>query len=650
MKHEKEAIDIFDLQQRLNYIDSLEKEEVWYIVKQELNFYKVCYAVSILEQYLQIQNPTEKLADFFKRVGPTLCEGLQEYRMLKNGYMYGLLKGNGSYDKGVKFTDVYKTIKARCGSKFEDIELYYDIVEQQLEKVYFSSIYDRERDKKRKQYRLYPLFLLYKVLIEIGKITGVYKISKEEYLVFLCTTEKYENYLDTVFNIMQYRNMKDSNKNIKDKVEEISKKFKDVRYNRLLKVLKTINETDKGYEIDLEHIEYVKEKVYLYETSIKINDDYVDILTSLGSMLKDDEEENDMNKDILEIPENKIEDELSRNLIVYGAPGTGKSYSIEEDREKYFDNDMLYSRVTFNPNYAYYDFVGSYKPSPIYIKKKDDKDEYYKSNMKDKLEYQMMPSINYSFVPGPFVDILCRALNNPNHNFLLIIEEINRADAAAVFGDIFQLLDRQKDKAESDYGCSTYGITLGKDAMDYLTTRINNESNNFKKDESVKIPSNLYIWCTMNSADQNVNRMDTAFKRRWEFKYIDINSFKNEEEKERIEKIKIKFKLGNESIDVKWNDFRVKLNETLEEIEVGEDKFIGPYFITDVDENNYILEDAIKYKLLMYLKDDVLRYNSTDLLRENYSFGSLLKDYEQGNVIFNENFTAKLKTLKSKGE
>lgn len=649
MKHEKEAINIFDIQCRLNYIDSLEKEEVWYIVKQELNFYKVCYAVSVLEQYLQIQNPTEKLADFFKRVGPTLCDGLQEYRMLKNGYMYGLLKGNGSYDKDVKFTDVYKTIKARCGSRFEDIELYYDIVEQQLEKVYFSSIYDRERDKKRKQYRLYPLFLLYKVLIEIGKITGQYKISKEEYLVFVCTTEKYENYLDTVFNIIQYR----SNQAIEGQVSQVKRlaaKFTGVRYNRVLQPLKTISMDDTHYEINSEYIDYVKEKVYLYETSTKINDDYINILTSLGSMLKDDEGENYMNKDILEIPENKIEDELSRNLIVYGAPGTGKSYSVEEDREKYFDNEMLYSRVTFNPNYVYYDFVGSYKPSPIYIKKKDDKDEYYKSNMKDKLEYQMMPSINYSFVPGPFVDILCRALNNPDHNFLLIIEEINRADAAAVFGDIFQLLDRQKDKAKSDYGCSTYGITVGKDAMDYLATRINNESNNFKKDEYVKIPSNLYIWCTMNSADQNVNRMDTAFKRRWEFKYIDINSFKDEEEKERIEKIRIKFNLGNESIDVKWNDFRVKLNETLEEIEVGEDKFIGPYFITDVDENNYILEDTIKYKLLMYLKDDVLRYNSTDLLRENYSFGSLLKDYEQGRAIFNENFIAKLKSLKSKGE
>ncbi|TQO55608.1 AAA family ATPase [Paraclostridium bifermentans] len=607
----------------------------------------------MLEKYKQVKNKKENVENFFKRVGPTIYSGITTHRMLKGGQWYGLLKGTGNYDK-LEFTKVYYKIKEVCNSKFEEVDLYYDILEQQLEKIYLSSIYDGECNGKRKQYSLYPLFLLYKVLVEIGKITGEYKISKEEYLVFVCTTEKYDKYLDTVFNIIQYRDLKTSeqtyDKDIEKKVEQLAKKFKEVRYNRVLQPLKTINMDDKHYEINSEYIDYVKEKVYLYETASKINGDYVNILTSLGSMLKDDEEENDMNKDILEIPENKIEDELSRNLIVYGAPGTGKSYSIEEDREKYFDNDMLYSRVTFNPNYAYYDFVGSYKPSPIYIKKKEDKDEYYKSNMKDKLEYQMMPLINYSFVPGPFVDILCRALNNPNHNFLLIIEEINRADAAAVFGDIFQLLDRQKDKEESDYGCSTYGITLGKDAMDYLTTRINNESNNFKKNESVKIPSNLYIWCTMNSADQNVNRMDTAFKRRWEFKYIDINSFKDEEEKERIEKIKIKFKLGNESIDIKWNDFRVKLNETLEEIEVGEDKFIGPYFITDVDENNYILEDAIKYKLLMYLKDDVLRYNSTDLLRENYSFGSLLKDYEQGNVIFNENFTAKLNTLKSKGE
>lgn len=570
--------------------------------------------------------------------------------MLKNGYMYGLLKGDGSYDKDVHFTDVYKTIKARCGSNFENIESYYDIVEQQLEKVYFSSIYDRERDKKRSQYRLYPLFLLYKVLIEIGKITGTYKISKEEYLVFVCTTEKYENYLDTVFNIIQYRTLKTSNQAIEKQVEELAKKFKDVRYNRVLQPLKTISMDDGHYEITSEYIDYVKEKVYLYETSTKVNDNYVNILTSLGSMLKDDEEENDMNKDILEIPENKIEDELSRNLIIYGAPGTGKSHSVEENREKYFDDEKLYSRVTFNPNYSYYDFVGSYKPSPIYIKKKDDENEYYKSNMKDKLEHQMMPSINYTFVPGPFIDILCRSLNNPNHNFLLIIEEINRADAAAVFGDIFQLLDRQKDKSKNDYGCSTYGITLGKDAMDYLTTRINTESDNFKTNESVKIPSNLYIWCTMNSADQNVNRMDTAFKRRWEFKYIDINGFKDDEEKERIEKIRIRLNLGDGNIDIKWNDFRKKLNETLEEIEVGEDKFIGPYFITDVDESNYILEDAIKYKLLMYLKDDVLRYNSTDLLRENYSFGSLLKDYKEGKAIFNENFIAKLKSLKNKDE
>lgn len=649
MLENKEAIKIFDIQSRIAYIDSLEKEEAWYIVKQELNFHKICYAVSVLEKYKQVENQTENVENFFKRVGPTIYPGITTHRMLKGGQWYGLLKGTGNYDK-LDFTDVYYKIKEVCNSKFEEVDLYYDILEQQLEKIYLSSIYDGECNGKRKQYSLYPLFLLYKVLVEIGKITGTYKISKEEYLVFVCTTEKYDNYLDTVFNIIQYRALKISDQAIENQVEELAKKFKDVRYNRVLQSIKTISMDDKHYEINSEYIDYVKEKVYLYETSTKINDDYVNILTSLGSMLKDDEEENGMNKDILDIPENKIEDELSRNLIVYGAPGTGKSHLIEEDREKYFNDEMLYSRVTFNPNYAYYDFVGSYKPSPIYIKKKDDENEYYKSNMKDKLAYQMMPSINYSFVPGPFTDVLCRALNNPNHNFLLIIEEINRADAAAVFGDIFQLLDRQKDKSKNDYGCSTYGITLGKDAMDYLTTRINSESDNFKKDELIKIPSNLYIWCTMNSADQNVNRMDTAFKRRWEFKYIDINKFKDDEEKERIEKIGIKFKLGNESIDVKWNDFRIKLNETLEKIEVGEDKFIGPYFITDVDENNYILEDAVKYKLIMYLKDDVLRYNPTDLFSDSYSFGSLLKAYEKGKSIFNESFISELKSLKNKDE
>lgn len=645
-------INILDIKKRLKYIESLEKEEAWYIVKQELNFSKVCYAVSILEVFFQMEDKKENLENFFKKEGPKYCEGLKEYRMLKNGYMYGLLKGDGSYQKDVTFTDVYKTIKNRCNSNFENTDSYYDIIEQQIEKIYFSSIYDEEKDKKRSQYKLYPLFLLYKVLIEIGKITGKYEITKEEYLVFICTTEKYENYFDTVFNIIQYRDLKNTDDSIKDKVEGLSNKFKDVRYNRVLENLKTIsiNNKEKKIYIENEYIDYIKEKIYLYEISNNINNDYINTLTSFGSMLIDNKNQVSIKKDMLRIPENKIKDNLPKNLIIYGAPGTGKSHLIEENRKKYFYDEMLYSRITFNPNYTYYDFVGSYKPSPIYIKKKDDENEYYQSNMKEKLKYQMMPSINYSFIPGPFIEILCKSLNNPNHNFLLIIEEINRADVSSVFGDIFQLLDRQKDITKNDYGCSTYGITLNKDAMDYLKTKINYESNNFKEDEFIKIPDNLYIWCTMNSADQNVTRMDTAFKRRWEFKYIDINNFKDNEEKEKVEKIRIKFNLGDEVIDVKWNNFRMELNKALEEIDIAEDKLIGAYFITDVDENNYILEDSIKYKLLMYLKDDVLKYNSSDLLKKNYSFGSLLRDYEQGKVIFNDTFIDKLKSLNGKGE
>ena len=654
---------MFNLNERLDYLETLDKEQVWYIVKQEMEFWKVCYAVSILEEYIQgkVNNViSDNLETYFSR----RCEQIKNnkgfnkfittHRMLLHGYMYGLIRKNGSRYDSATVTDVFKEIKNKCKGDFEKINLYYYLIEQQIEKLYFSSSLDEEYQGKRKQYRLYPLFLMYKVLNEIGKITGKYEISKDEYIVFVCSSETYSTYLDTVFNIMAYRDaVQNGDTTTEDRVKNLSRTFKDIRFQRVLQSIETIVETNDGFKIDNDYIDYVADKIHLYEISNKKENNYINLLTSNESLLRDKENEEELNisMDIYkDIEQKKINEDISRNLIIYGAPGTGKSYSLEKDRDEYFKDERLYTRVTFNPSYTYYNFVGSYKPSPIYIKKYEDKDEYYKSNMKDKLECQMMPSINYSFEPGPFVEILCRALNNPEYNFLLIIEEINRADAAAVFGDIFQLIDREKDKTKETYGSSIYGINLGKDAMDYLAIRVNNESENFKKDEFVKIPSNLYIWCTMNSADQNVNKMDTAFKRRWDFRYIDIDGVKNREDEERINKIKIKFNSDEGSIDMKWEKFRMELNKQLENIEVGEDKFIGPYFITDIDENNYISEDAIKYKLLMYLKDDVLRYNPTDLFKENYSFGSLIKAYESNKVIFNEDFIAKLKDKNSRDE
>ena len=180
--------------------------------------------------------------------------------------------------------------------------------------------------------------------------------------------------------------------------------------------------------------------------------------------------------------EKPSESSLKRNIIYFGAPGTGKSYNLNKDKDTLLENFKdNYERVTFHPDYSYANFVGTYKPVP------ENK------------------SITYRYVPGPFMRILKKAIENPNEPYLLIIEEINRANVAAVFGDIFQILDRNKENE------SVYPIDASEDMKTYLNQN------------KILLPKNLFIWATMNSADQAVFPMDTAFKRRWDFRYFSIN-------------------------------------------------------------------------------------------------------------------------------
>lgn len=633
-KLKKAVAKIFNINEKIKELKTLTKEEVWYIVKQEMEFWKVCYAVKILQEYQTLEQQNENLETYFKRRAEEIANEnnldkfITTHRMLLQGYMLGLMKKVDAQYKNAIITDVFKSIDIKCSGKFEKVELYYDILEMQIEKVFFSSILDEKRNDIRSKYRVYPLFLLYKVLVEIGKITGRYEISRKEFVVFVCTTEKYDNYLDTVFNIIESRR----NTGILDEIDKIYSNLRgDVRYHKLLVSLKTIEETDNGFKIKSGYEDYVKEKVYLYETSEIVQDsDYIDKLILPNSLIRNDNieknNERDEKVDINNIEKNVISEEISRNLIVYGAPGTGKSNKIEEEyRKKYFKHDYLYSRVTFNPNYSYGDFVGVYKPTPIYIKDNEDTRIFYHSNKVDVLDDKMIPYIDYTFVCGPFIEMLCRALNDKEHNYLLIIEEINRADVATVFGDVFQLLDRD------DNNNSKYGIKFNKDIMNYIASRVKENNECFVKGELVKIPANMYIFATMNSADQNVVKMDSAFKRRWDFDYISLDKYKDGANNRYI---RLKFLDGK----IKWNDFRTELNNYLSEvIEIAEDKLIGPYFIKEViSENdvNYISELAFKNKLLSYLKDDVLRHRETQLFNKNYTFGKLLDAYDSGNSIF----------------
>ena len=193
--------------------------------------------------------------------------------------------------------------------------------------------------------------------------------------------------------------------------------------------------------------------------------------------------------------------DFERNRILFGAPGTGKSYTINQEAKLLLgaDNETDYERVTFHPDYSYANFVGTYKPVPI-------KDNHGND------------SITYAYVPGPFMRVYVQALKNSRTDgirpFLLIIEEINRANVAAVFGDIFQLLDRGDDEV------SEYPIQASEDIKAYLAKELGGNPEDYAK---IRIPDNMFIWATMNSADQGVFPMDTAFKRRWDFTYLGID-------------------------------------------------------------------------------------------------------------------------------
>ncbi len=271
----------------------------------------------------------------------------------------------------------------------------------------------------------------------------------------------------------------------------------------------------------------------------------------------------------------------SRNRILFGAPGTGKSYSINEDKDKLLLDGGEYERVTFHPDYSYANFIGTYKPVPC--KDSDGKD-----------------AITYKYIPGPFMRTYVKALNNSRTNdirpFLLIIEEINRANVAAVFGEVFQLLDRD------DNNVSQYPVQASEDIKKYLAYELGGEPNDYLE---LIIPDNMFLWATMNSADQGVFPLDTAFRRRWSYVY---NGY-SEPCKYPAETAVVHY--GGQTYA--WDVFRGSINNYLIGEGIHEDKLIGPYFLTL---RQLADPDAILEKLFLYLWDDVLRFRQESLFTE----------------------------------
>lgn len=276
-----------------------------------------------------------------------------------------------------------------------------------------------------------------------------------------------------------------------------------------------------------------------------------------------------------------LDDVKSLNKIYYGAPGTGKSHKVnallkgKEDKTE---------RVTFHPEYDYASFIGGFKP----ITEKD------AESGKDEIKYK--------FVPQIFTNIYVEAWNNKDNEYYLVIEEINRGNCAEIFGDIFQLLDRNSD----------YNITPSNELKQYLVKELTSEDS-IKGIENgkMRLPSNLNILATMNTSDQSLFPMDSAFKRRWDWEYIPINYEKSQENPSSNFQVFI-----SETESFSWLDFIEKVNTVIKENpNLGMDKCIGNYFIKAKD-NVITLEEFIN-KAIFYLWNDVFKDEDDHIFEEN---------------------------------
>ncbi|MDR6733474.1 AAA family ATPase [Sphingobacterium sp. 2149] len=272
------------------------------------------------------------------------------------------------------------------------------------------------------------------------------------------------------------------------------------------------------------------------------------------------------------------------NKIFFGAPGTGKSYSIAKKLQGV--SEFQIERVIFHPDYDYSSFVGGYKP--VTEKDEDGKDV-----------------VKYKFVPQVFTNIFEKAHRNPNKNFYLVIEEINRGNCAEIFGDIFQLLDRNPD----------YAITPSEELHKYLKERDENARNKVLKNGKMTMPGNLIILATMNTSDQSLFPMDSAFKRRWEWEYVRIKSPINEEDLS-CPSFSYRVKLEDGKY-FKWMDFVANVNKhILQNPSLGDDKCIGNFFVKP-DKGNIISLHTLINKVIFYLWNDVFKDEENEIFADN---------------------------------
>lgn len=257
-------------------------------------------------------------------------------------------------------------------------------------------------------------------------------------------------------------------------------------------------------------------------------------------------------------------------IIYFGAPGSGKSKKVQDRIKEMKENTKKVAmyRTTFHPDSDYASFVGCYKPEMVEGK------------------------ITYTFTPQVFTKAYVHAWEHPEEPVYLVIEEINRGNCAQIFGDIFQLLDR------NDEGRSDYPTCADKDLASYLQDTLSGYAKQGIEGGDLCLPPNFYIYATMNTSDQSLFPMDSAFKRRWDWEYIPINY------SDEVKSGQFEIAIGEEENQkrYRWVEFLRVINKRILKVTGSEDKQMGNFFI-----KSSIKEEEFKSKVMAYLWHEVCK-------------------------------------------
>jgi len=309
---------------------------------------------------------------------------------------------------------------------------------------------------------------------------------------------------------------------------------------------------------------------------------------------------------------------LPLQRILYGAPGTGKSHKVKEVTETLPKSDVF--RTTFHPDSDYSTFVGCYKPKMVKAPIRDSSGHEITTACEDEKK-----RIAYEYEPQAFLKAYVRAYETEDPVFL-VIEEINRGNCAQIFGDMFQLLDR------NEAGESDYAIKPETAIQEFLNEKLKDceiEDEAIKSGEEMRLPANLHIWATMNTSDQSLFPIDSAFKRRWDWKYVPIDTKKEN------------WTIKTASNEYSWSSFLEKINEEIDSATHSEDKMLGFYFCRA---NSGVIDaDKFVSKVLFYLYNDVFKdYGlDRDLFKDGDGKVMSFKSYYKTDGSINESMVLK---------